>query len=79
MRANRRRVQFLLSERETARETVQAVLELSEMLTRHQVDSREPLQCLQTPVTHEPGLALIFVYAQARLEVQLRYASSRPS
>ena len=70
MRANRRCVQFLLGEGKAARETGQPVLELGQVLTRHQVDSREPLQCLQTPVTHKPGLAFILVDAQPGFEVQ---------
>src|SRR5262249_22191501 len=72
VRANRRCVQFLLGEGEAAPERVQAFLELGQMLTWHQVDSREPLQCLQTPVMHKPGLALILVYAQPGLVVQLQ-------
>ena len=72
MGANRRCVQFLLGEGKAARETGQPVLELGQVLTRHQVDRREPLQCLQTPVTHQPGLAFILVDAQPSFEMQLQ-------
>ncbi len=69
MRADRRRLQFLLGEREAALQPAKPVLEVRQVLARHQVDGGKLLQVLEPLVAHELGLALVLVHAQARFGV----------
>ena len=66
MRTDRRGIQFLLREREAALQSGKPVLEVGELLARHQVDSGELLQALEPLVAHELAFALVLVHTQTR-------------
>ena len=65
MRADRRSNEVLLGEREAALQAGQAVLEIGQVLARHQVDGGEPREGLEPLVSHQRALALVLVHAQS--------------
>ena len=79
-------IQFLIGQRQTALERSQTVLEVGQLLPRHQVDRRQIPQLLQTLILEQPALAPVVidpepgprVKSQVRVDVRALQVAELP-